>query len=392
MFNYSILGLTVISIVLIIYHHVGYPLLLKWLARRSYSTRQHRANHLATEQEKENNILPSIAIVMPAYNEAKWIADKIRNLAALDYPSDKFRVILACDGCTDNTAAIARKTNQERWSQHLSLTIIEYPINQGKVTTINKSMPLIGEPLVALTDVSALISIDALNLASKHFQNPNIGVINSHYTLLAPNVGEKKYWSYQANIKKDEATLGSVLGAHGALYLFRTKLFVPLPQDTINDDFMLPMNIVLQGYRADVDENIVAVEMEPTNANQDFRRRLRIGAGNYQQLCRLISLLNPKHGGTAFTFASGKALRVLMPFFMLIALIGSCYLAINHALFVAIAIGQMTVYFCVGLWLITQRIPQHPIAHSLLYLVAGHTANCFGSLRYLLGLEKGWKK
>lgn len=404
MVNDLILWVTTISIILIVYHHVGYPLLLKFLAFKSQRRRcSSSKNKPSPDQSKrschsKNAHLPSIVVLMPVFNEARWIADKIRNLATLDYPSNKFRVILACDGCTDSTVEIARKTRKEYWFQDLSLSIIEYPKNEGKVATINKTMAFIADDLVALTDVSALISIDALSLASEHFKNANLGVINSHYTLLSPTLGEKKYWEYQCNIKKNEAIIGSTLGAHGALYLFRQKLFTPLAQDTINDDFILPMNIVAQGYHADVDQAIIAVEMEPTNASQDFHRRLRIGAGNYQQLLRLATLLHPKYGGTAFTFASGKALRVFIPLLMLTALTGCLYLSINHdieinnGLFIALSAAQIAIYLTALFWFFSGFMPKHPLVQSIQYLVAGHIANGIGSLRYMFGLEKGVKK
>ena len=392
MLDFILLSITCSSIILIIYHHIGYPLLLKYLVRSSFFSKRKEKSQEGSPEEKEAN-LHDIAVLMPAYNEEKWIADKIRNLATLIYPSQKLRVILACDGCTDHTAQVARQTMKELWNQDLTLVILEFPKNEGKVATINKSMRFIHEEIVALTDVSALISLDALFLASHHFQDPRLGIINSHYTLLNPTPGEKKYWEYQSKIKQDEAHLGTLLGAHGALYLFKFNLFTPLKEDTINDDFILPMTIIAQGFQAKTVDNIFSVEMEPSNPTENFKRRLRIGAGNCQQLFRLIKLLHPKYGSTAFAFASSKGLRVIMPFLMITAFIGSLYFVSWHWLFIAAALGQLGLYFCVLIWWITKRIPKHALAQSLHYLVAGHCANFIGSLRYMLGLEKkAWSR
>ncbi|OEE86538.1 glycosyl transferase [Enterovibrio norvegicus FF-162] len=387
-----IFWLTAISIFLVIYHHLGYPLLLKLLVRRPSSNEENTHEGTPARGYRESvadSDLPTISVLMPAYNEANWIADKIRNLAALDYPSNKLQVILACDGCSDDTANIARQTAAEALCAHLNVTVIEYTENAGKVAVINTTMPQIKSDIVAFSDISALISIDAFYIAARHFQDPTVGVLNSRYCLLNPAEGEQKYWDYQSRIQSNEAQLGSSLGAHGALYFIRGHLFTPLAQDTINDDFVLPMQIVEKGFRADVHDAIQAVELEPTNAHQDFRRRLRIGAGNCQQLLRLFRLLNPARGGIAFTFASGKGLRVLMPFFMLTALLGSALLAPSNGFFALAVLGQIFIYLAVGFWHLAGYQPKGSIAKSLVYLVTGHTANFIGTLRYITGLETG---
>lgn len=377
-----VLWLTVISMILVVYHHLGYPLLLKALARNR------KAESESPVQIKDDE-LPSITVLMPAYNEARWIAEKIRNLAALDYPANKLHVVLACDGCTDNTAQIARQTAAEPLCRELHLEVIEYCDNHGKVIVINKAMARVHTELVALSDISALISYDALRLAAQRFQTSNVGVVNSRYCFLNPGAEEKQYWHYQNTIQRHEAHIGSALGAHGALYFIRRKLFSPLALDTINDDFILPMKIVAQGFRADVVDSIQAVELEASSRAQDFRRRLRIGAGNCQQLLRLFGCLHPSYRGVAFAFASGKALRVLMPFLMIAALTGSLYLAPSNLFFTLATAGQLAIYALVAGCQCFKHSPGNKIANALNYLVAGHTANMIGTLRYITGLEKG---
>ena len=194
--------------------------------------------------------------------------------------------------------------------------------------------------------------------------------------------GEQKYWEYQSRLKADEASLGSVIGSHGAFYLIRTHLYRQLPEDTINDDFIIPMEIVRQGYRSVYEGDILALELEQAKASQDSHRRVRISAGNLQQALRLRGLLLPRHGGTAFTFASGKVLRVLMPYLMMIALIGSILLAPEHSLFWLSAVGQMAIY---GLYLVLELFglgDSSKALQALKYLLRGHLNNLRGSLGY----------
>ncbi len=389
----TVISLTLISGLLVIYHHLGYPLILRWVKkhRPKHAVNIHIRHYTPTNSD---NKLPTITIVIPAYNEQHWIAEKIRNLAVLDYPANLLKVIIACDGCTDNTAAIATQTAKEVECQHLAIKIHNFKINHGKVAVINDVMQNVESELVVLSDVSALISVDALLIAAERFKDPRIGVLNGHYRLLNPgSIGEAAYWRYQSNIKASEAALGSTLGAHGAFYLFRRSLFKPLEPDTINDDFILPMEIVAAGYRADYENTINALELEKAGTAQDHQRRRRIAAGNCQQLLRLKRLLLPSYGGIAFAFISGKGLRVLMPFLMLTALIGSLLLSPNYSLFVFIAAIQLLAYLLAGWHSLFQPRRANKITETLAYLVNGHIAGLVGTLRYLFGFEKGrWKR
>jgi len=277
--------------------------------------------------------------------------------------------------------------------QHVPFEILNFKKNHGKVAVINKIMRDVTSDLVVLSDVSALVSVDALLIAAEHFKDLRIGVLNSHYRLLNPgSVGEATYWHYQGNIKSSEAALGSTLGAHGAFYFFRRSLFRPLATDTINDDFILPMKIVAAGYRADYENTIHSLELEKSNNHQDQQRRRRIAAGNCQQLLRLKRLLLPGCGGVAFTFISGKALRVLMPFLMIFALMGSLLLSIEHPLFALLAGLQLLAYSLAGWHLLFHPETAGRLTGALAYLVGGHAAGLIGTLRYLLGLERGRRK
>ncbi|WP_434354807.1 glycosyltransferase family 2 protein [Parasalinivibrio latis] len=386
----TLLGvITMSAIFLVIYHHIGYPLILKCIPAKEeaspQSTATRRYNNVASDE-----MLPSVTVIIPAYNEERWIAEKIRNLAVLDYPNHRLQIFIACDGCSDKTEQIAKATAREPACRHLNLTVIGFKNNRGKVALLNDLIPTASSDLVALSDVSALVSADALLLAAHRFSNKELGVLNSHYQLYKPGTnGENVYWKYQSLIKSKEASMGSTMGAHGAFYMFRTNLFEPLAPDTINDDFILPMKIVAMGYKAEQENRITALELESSNLQTDFRRRLRIAAGNLQQVLRLGFMLHPRHGGVAFIFLSGKALRVMMPYLMIMALAGSISLAGTSPFFSALAVSQLSIYFLSSLPVFFSPFRRWKPTRLLQYLVAGHLANFIGSLRYLLGLDKG---
>ncbi|MDR9827879.1 glycosyltransferase family 2 protein [Vibrio sp. FNV 38] len=376
-----------LSSTLIIYHHVGYPYLLKLYLR--FRTRKIKKNNERRfEFSHSDYFRPSITVIVPAYNEEQWIAQKIRNLAMVDYPRDKLRVEIYCDGCTDDTVEIAQQTIQEATCADTLFIIHDCEVNRGKVAVINDAMKSVKTDLTTFSDVSAITSIDALLIAERHFENPDVGVVNGQYVLYeAGSIGEEKYWDYQCDMKFAEAKMATAIGAHGAFYIFRTPLFTPLGTSVINDDFIIPMEIVSRGYEAVYDNNVIATEMEPTDLNNDFSRRLRISAGNMQQAMFLGKLFHPRFRRVAFAFFSGKGLRLLTPYLMLAVLFTSLMLS-HYSLFLGMAIAQLIVYSVgIACWLIpaANNIKPFQLIH---YVLMGHTANFIGGIRYLLNRAK----
>jgi cellulose synthase/poly-beta-1,6-N-acetylglucosamine synthase-like glycosyltransferase len=395
-----------VAAALILYHHLVYPLILRRRLNRL------PAGVKVERRSANDNTLPEVTLLIPAYNEAAYIGAKIANLGFIDYPADKLKIIIACDGCQDNTAALAREAAAQVENQHLHLTVLDYPQNRGKVAIINELVPTISSPWVAMSDVSALISIDGLRVAARSMSEPDVGVICSHYQLLNPGSdGEASYWQYQSRIKACEGQMGATIGVHGACYLFRTDLFKALPDDTINDDFVLPMSLVAQGYRSVYASDLHALELESSPINMDLRRRRRIAAGNAQQAWRLKGLALPKYRSVAFNFFSGKLLRVVMPYLMLALLVSTGVLALDSSFWTGVFISQLVVYAMgITAYFDGQRGLPEPIVHRsndfsrrlakarrllnrgaalVSYLVLGHMANLVGSVRYLLRLDSG---
>lgn len=393
MLDSTLIALFIIAGLLIVYHHAVFPVLLKKLTKNK-QTSQVTPNKRGFLNSQQDEMLPSVSLVIPAYNEEEWITEKILNLSFLDYPSDRLSVYIACDGCTDNTVAKARLAAAQLECHDLNIDIIDFTENEGKVAVLNKVIEPLNSDLIALSDVSALISTDGLLMAVEHFKQADIGVVTGHYQLLNPgSESEQAYWQYQSDIKKNESKLASTLGTHGAFYLFRKNLFTPLPGDTINDDFIIPMNIVAQGYRAIYDENINILEMEQATDSMDHSRRRRIAAGNMQQLIRLKKLVNPKFGSVSLMFTSGKALRVMVPFLMVIAWLSSAVLAFSYVVFLILFILQSLIYSYGLVCHYLHKTPKNRYLKLINYLISGHYAGLIGSVKYLLGLsQKRWHK
>jgi cellulose synthase/poly-beta-1,6-N-acetylglucosamine synthase-like glycosyltransferase len=377
-----------IAILAVVYHHVGYPALLALFAR---------GRRLIAPQRATDADLPVISIVIAAYQEADHIAAKVQNCAALDYPRDRLEVIIACDGCQDATVDLARAASTAWWIDGLDVKVLDLPINRGKVAVLNEAVARARGEVVVATDASALLSVDALRRIAGWFSDPGIGVVCGTYVLNdQPNAGEAAYWRMQTGVLRREGQIAAPLGAHGAGYAFRMTAWTLLPPDTINDDFILPSRIIAQGYRGVYDDQIVALEMEPSNDAQSFRRRVRISAGNMQQLLRSGDLIDLRRPALAWLFLSGKGLRPIMPFVLIIAWAASLAAGWMGSLLFTVAWAGQTVGYMLGVFapVLRRRLPARfaafgRVLEALQYLVWGHTAGLFGALRYLGGLERG---
>lgn len=365
------------------YHHAAWPMALRALRGRTP----------AVPAALAEDALPSVSVVMPAYNEAAHIVAKLRNLAALDYPADRLEIIVACDGCTDQTAALARSASQHPDIAGLNIRVIEHRVNRGKVAVLNDAVASATGTLVALTDVSALLPPDCLRRAGAHFAADDVGAVGGTYRLLRPgSPGEAKYWQIQVGVKQGEAALGAPIGLHGAFYAFRRVAWRDIPGDTINDDFIVPMSMVRRGWKVRYDASIVTLEAERTQKLAEDGRRRRIGAGNVQQLIRCSALLNPKFGGVALAFASGKVLRAVMPLLIATSLAGSIALSADSRFFAILAALQLTGIALAMLGgMMGKNAPRLlAVAH---YILAGHVSSAAGAWRYISGRHRQpWRR
>jgi len=389
--------MTIIALILltiIIYHHLGYPILLKFFG------------HLKLKKinEIESNDLPSIHIVIPAYNEEDMIAQKINSLSWLDYPDNKLSISIYCDGCTDDTLNRAIRSQGQFYNRDLDIRIVNIKKNIGKVAIINKAIVECDEEILAFSDVSSILSSDTLRLTAKKMSNKKVAVVTGNYSLLSINrnasreslgdsLGESIYWQYQNKIRSLESNLGAVMGVTGGYFSIKKECCGVLETDTINDDFILPMRAVIQGGLSILDSNIRILETEATPLEQDAQRRLRISQGNMQQVIRLKSLLFPgiklDRAWASWMFFSGKFLRVSMPYLLISLLMISATLAIESILFMLLFIAQTSVYFTALIHQyyirskIVNRISNNKLVKLVSYLCQGHLMGLIGSASYL---------
>jgi cellulose synthase/poly-beta-1,6-N-acetylglucosamine synthase-like glycosyltransferase len=291
----------------VVYVYFGYPLLLWALSvffRTSFQTK---------------SIEPSVSLLIAAYNEAAVIGAKIQNALTLDYPAQQLEIVVASDGSTDATGQVVRSFADGNAAGRVRL--LDFPKNRGKVATLNDAVPRLTGEIVAFSDASSMLAPDSLRQLVQYFADPRVGGVSGVYRVLKKDqsrlgVQEDFYWKYETFLKVQEAKLGGFTGAHGSLYAIRRGQY-PFPvADTINDDFIIPMRIRQRGYRIAYEP--AAVAYEEAHEMEGFTRRVRITAGNIEQLQEVTSMLWPPQVVSLFCLLSHKAGRLLVPLAMVL--------------------------------------------------------------------------
>jgi cellulose synthase/poly-beta-1,6-N-acetylglucosamine synthase-like glycosyltransferase len=292
-----------------VYVYIGYPMLLWGLQAVLRSAPGKRP------------VEPSVSLLVAAYNEAAVIADKIRNSLALDYPADKLELVVASDGSKDATAEIVRSFSESESSGRVRL--LNFEENRGKMAVLNDAVRELRGEIVAFSDASSMLAADSVRTLVQSFNDPRVGAASGVYHLLKKDLAhfgsqEDLYWKYETFLKVQEAKLGAFTGAHGSLYAIRRELY-PFPsENTINDDFTIPMRILERGHRVAYEP--AAAAYEEAHEMEGFSRRVRITAGNIEQLREIKGLIWPPRPFVLFCLLSHKTGRLLVPVFMLMAL------------------------------------------------------------------------
>ena len=330
------------------YTYVGYPLLLVALRR------------VLRRPVDRRPIEPFVSILVPAYNEARVIADKIRNVLAIDYPADRFELVVACDGPKDGTAEIVRSMADD-----VRVRACLFEQNRGKLHVLNDVVPQLRGDIVAFSDASSMLEPQAIRRLVRGFADARVGAVSGVYRVQKKDQAhlgrqEDFYWKYETFLKKQEAEIASILGAHGSLYAIRRELY-PFPRpDTINDDYVIPLRIVQRGFRVVYEPEAVAYE--EAHEMGGFGRRVRIMAGNVEQLRELGPLLWPPRPLMLFFFLSHKAARLLVPLALITAAISNLFMW-DREMYRATAVLQVFFYLLVllgGLWQLRPKILRLP--------------------------------
>ena len=366
------------SVFLVVYSYVLYPLILTIIA----------SPQLISRRYIEADAYPSVDVIIAAYNEESCIEARINNVLQQDYQGE-LRVLVASDGSQDKTGDIIKSFSDER------VIAYDFKENRGKISVLNDLVQHAKADILVFSDANTEFNHDAITILVESFTD-NVGGVSGELILETEDGNQNLdglYWRYEQFLKKCESSLGSLLGANGAIYAIRRSLYQTLPQDTIVDDFCIVMNVKKQGFDVLYNENAIAKEEVAPSLQDEFGRRVRIGIGNYKAFMSNLWALSPSQGLLSWCYWSHKVLRWFAPHLLLVIFISNLFLLTDY-FYRVIFILQVAFYLTA--WLGERKIrhnqPVNKLVAIIAFFVSMNTALWLGFIKFLKGHKNGgWK-
>ena len=249
-----------------------------------------------------------VTLIVTACNEEEILEQKIKNTLAINYPGDKLKMIFITDGSSDGSMQLI--------GQYPSIILMHQLERRGKFAAIKRAMQGVDTPVVIFSDANTMLNKESVEYIASHYNDSKVGGVAGEKKILfnqhisAVGEAEGLYWQYESFMKKLDAGFNTVVGAAGELFSIRTRLFKEYEDSLILDDFVISMQVCLQGYKIAYEPAAFATESPSASLHEEEKRKVRIAAGAYQSLGYLKSCLNIfKYPLLSFQFFSRRLLR-----------------------------------------------------------------------------------
>jgi len=323
---------------------------------------------------------PTVSIVFAAYNESSIIEDKIRSLYHTNYPIDLLSVWVGSDMSDDGTDAIIRSLQKE--FPNLNLNVNE--VRSGKSATINRLVALSSAEVIIATDANILFKATTIEELVRPIAQEKATAVAG--TLKYEDKGvasstasnEKAYLSLENAIRRAESRKhGICLGMEGGLYSIKKAFWQPIPPNTFMEDFFQTVQLISRDQKVLFNESAVGLEDVSTSLQEEYKRKIRISIGNWQNLVRFYPLIFKHPYPFGGLFIMHKVLRWVTPHLYLIALAAGLFTP-NWLFFTAILVGlpiSQLILLALG-W-----------ATPLAYFYAMNAALFVGFIKYIKGVK-----
>lgn len=367
---------------IILYSYVGYPLLLAVLSV------------FKTGKKQTTTHLPFVTVIIAAYNEEAVIADKIENTLAADYPSEQLQIIVAAQGSTDGTAAIAAAFS--------NVLVLQSAERKGKAVAVNEAVQQAIHPVIIVTDANTLLTPQTLQKLVLKLNDEATGAVAGEKKVVDANgttvSGEGLYWRYESWLKQQETVFYTVVGAAGELFAFKKELFVPIPAHAVTDDFFLSLSVNMQGKKVAYAADAISTEAASLSLKDEWNRKLRIAAGGIQSLFLVKQALNPfRYPLLSFQFFSHRVLRWLFcgPAFIVLLFANIMLVCTAAFVFYRILLLLQILFYVFALigYMLSLQKKSFFLFTVPFYIVFMHAAMMAGFVRYFTtGQSVLWEK
>ena len=380
------------TLLIVFYTYIGYGILLYIIIRLKRLLKGAPLQQAMPVDED----LPTMTLMICAYNEEDVVKEKMENTLALDYPKDKFRIMWVTDGSNDHT--------NELLKAYPEVDIVFSPERKGKTAALKHGLRELKTRYVTFTDANTMINSGALREIARLFSDPTVGCVSGEKRVAARKAGEMAaegeglYWKYESTLKRWDSELYSAMGAAGELYAIDPKLCREVPDEALLDDFMLSMYVVLAGKRIAYTPEAFAREYGSANIYEESKRKRRIAAGGLQSIWWLRSMLNPLHQPlVTFQYVSHRVLRwSITPIAMVLLLLANIALvAMGAGTFYTVMLILQAIFYLMALagWLQNRIGYKNKLLYTAYYFVFMNF-NVFRGMAYLKshGKSGAWEK
>lgn len=326
---------------LVVWAYAGYPAWAFLLQRRFGSDVARSAD------------TPNLTVVISAYQEEQRIGARVADVLAQDYPPEHLHIIVVDDGSHDGTARAASACGDPR------VLVIKLGANAGKAAALNAALATIDAGIVAFADARQHYAPGTLRRLVAPFGDPLVGSVSGELAFVQTQGGATSaaslglYWRMETALRRHEARLSQLHGVSGAIHALRRSHWVPMPAGTILDDMWIPLQVVLRGERVWLEPGAIAWDVQSATGMEEFRRKLRTLAGNWQLIARLPAIALPWRNPAFFAWFSHKFLRLLVPWALLAMLAASA--SIDTPFWRAVLVLQLIGYAAAALALLAPR-------------------------------------
>jgi len=295
----------------------------------------------------QNDELPAVAILVAAYNEEKVIAEKIHSVFNSHYPPQKIKLFIGSDASTDQTDKIVA----DLCKQYSNLQLVKFSGRVGKISIVNELQSLCEEDILIMSDANVIFTPDTIFNLMSYFKDEQVGIVAANiHKQSQHNTGislqEKMYLSLENKVKAAESNaFDLIMGAEGGCYAIRNNLFSKVPSKFNVDDFYITFQVLLKNSKVLFNEDAVCNEDVPGAMEDEYRRKVRISSGNFQNLFFFKNILFSFWKPFGFAFLSHKVLRWFTPFFILLSLISSGLLMMKSPIFYTLFLLQLALIF-----------------------------------------------
>lgn len=309
----------------------------------------------------------SVSVVMVLRNEEDSITRRLgESCAALNFCGIQGEVVVVSDGSTDKTVELVNAFPDSR------VRLLALPSSLGKAAALTKGVREARYELVVLGDARQSWTAETIHHLIAPLADPEVGAVGGTLRLTSDSgelTGVGLYWRYETWIRSNESRVHSTVGVSGAIAAVRRELFADIPAGTILDDVYWPLRVAMSGRRVVHAEAAIARDRLPRRHRDEFRRKVRTLAGNFQLLNIIPQALIPWRNPIWIQYISHKILRLVVPWALILLFVASAMSALTwlHVL-LFLQLGFYSIG-AMGLMLRTQTIGALPSAISAFILL-----------------------